>query len=53
MTETKRCISCGRKIPNGEEKQYYNYKTGEKVYFCRFCYPVFGKFDSQEEDLCE
>lgn len=46
---TKKCISCGRKIPNGEEKQYYNYKTGEKVYFCRFCYPIFGKFGLQEE----
>lgn len=46
---TKRCISCGCKIPDGEEKQYYNYKTGEKVYFCKFCYPVFCKFVAPEE----
>lgn len=44
MTEIKRCISCGFEIPNGEEKQYYNYKTGEKIYFCRFCDSVFNKF---------
>lgn len=46
---TKRCISCGFKIPKGEEKECYNSKTGEKVYFCRFCYSVFGKFYLQEE----
>lgn len=47
---TKRCMSCGFKIPDGQEKQYYNSKTGEKVFFCRFCNSVFGKFGTTEYD---
>ena len=46
---TKKCISCGFKIPKGQEKECYNSKTGEKVYFCRFCYSVFRKFGLQAE----
>ena len=46
---TKKCISCGFKIPKGQEKECYNVKTGEKIYFCKFCDPIFRKFGSQEE----
>lgn len=49
MTETKRCISCGFTIPDGEEKQYCNSETGGKVYFCKLCDSIFGKFVTEEE----
>ena len=45
----KKCIHCGFKIPDGEEKQSHNSKTGKEIYFCKFCYSVFGKFITQEE----
>ena len=41
---TKKCVSCGFKIPNGEERECYNHKTGKKIYFCKFCDPIFRKF---------
>ena len=41
---TKKCIHCGFKIPNGEEREYYNRKTDEQIYLCKFCDPIFRKF---------
>lgn len=46
---TKRCINCGRKMPKDGWKQFYNCKTGEKIYFCKFCDPIFRKFGLQAE----